>query len=337
MKKTITILSLAFSFFGTNAQTTVADFENLTLGADTFYENHSLFAPWQTANATFRYTWDTAYGGFWGDGFAYTNKNNPITNSYTNMYASITGKGYNNSNNYVTAWAGYSPDKMIIKLASTEKSVAGFFATNSTYGYKTMKNGGGPARAFGDTLHTHSGLLPGNYPDWFKMTIRGYKNGAKKADSVDFYLADYRFADNSKDYIVNTWQWVDCSTLGAVDSIVFKLSSSDAGIYGINNPTYFCLDNFTTSSVILTDIASNSNKIKVSAYPNPFNTSLQINIGGNSIGAVARLMDITGKIVVEKKLEEENSVLNLEGIQTGIYFLELTSGDQKIIKKVVKQ
>ena len=192
MKKTITLLSLAFTILETNAQTTVADFENLTLGADTFYENHSGLS-WSTAKATFRYEWDSSFGGFWGSGFSFSNKNNTSDGSYLNMYAAITGKGYTNSNTYVTAWAGYDKEKMMIKLAPTEKQVNGFFVTNSTYAYKTMLNGGGPARKFGDTLHTNSGLAPGNYPDWFKLNIRGYKSGIKTTDSVEFYLADYRF------------------------------------------------------------------------------------------------------------------------------------------------
>ncbi len=333
MKKTITLLSLAFSILETKAQTTVADFENLTLGTDTFYENHAGNS-WQTPNATFRYTWDTAFGGYWNDGFAYTNKNNITNGTYTNMYAAITGKGYNNSNKYVTAWAGYGAEKMIIKLAPAEKIVNGFFVTNSTYSYKTMLNGGGPARAFGDTLHTHSGMAPGNYPDWFKLTVRGYKSGNKTADTVEFYLADYRFTDNTKDYIINTWKWVDCSSLGAVDSVFFTLYSSDVGAFGINNPTYFCMDNFTTSSAIPTGISKKATDINVSAYPNPFSSSITIYTGSQN--STLKLSDVSGKIVYSEILVDETSVLDLRTLQAGVYFLELVSGDQKTIKKIIK-
>ena len=333
MKKTITLLSLAFCIFTTNAQTTIADFESLTLGTDTFYENHAGLS-WINGNATFRYEWDTSFGGFWSSGFSYTNKNNITNGTYTNMYAAITGKGYNNSNKYVTASEGFGGEKLIIKLASTEKAVGGFFVTNSTYGYKVMKNGGGPARAFGDTLHTHSGMTPGNYPDWFKMTVYAYKGGVKKTDTVEFYLADYRFTDNSKDYIVNTWQWVDCGKLGAVDSISFKLRSSDAGAFGINNPTYFCLDNFTTSPNILTGLSAKSENIQLSAYPNPFNTLLTLTT--KSTGASVRVTDISGKIVYSEILTNEVSTLDLANLEAGIYFLELNQEDQKTIKKIIK-
>jgi len=64
-------------------------------------------------------------------------------------------------------------------------------------------------------------------------------------DSVNFYLADYRFADNDSDYIVNSWKYVDLSTLGGVDTYEFDLSSSDTGAFGMNTPAYFCMDQFS--------------------------------------------------------------------------------------------
>ena len=59
---------------------------------------------------------------------------------------------------------------------------------------------------------------------------------------VEFYLADYRFADNGEDYIVDTWEYIDLSSLGAVKSLEFGLSSSDVGDFGMNTPAYFALD-----------------------------------------------------------------------------------------------
>jgi hypothetical protein len=67
-----------------------------------------------------------------------------------------------------------------------------------------------------------------------------------KAQSVDFYLADYRDSIAANDYIVRDWRWVDLQPLGVVDSLEFHLSSTDtAGGFGMNNPAYFAMDNFT--------------------------------------------------------------------------------------------
>jgi hypothetical protein len=62
---------------------------------------------------------------------------------------------------------------------------------------------------------------------------------------LEFYLADYRFGDNSQDYIVSDWTYVDFSVLGVADEIRFDFASSDSGMFGINTPQYFAMDNLT--------------------------------------------------------------------------------------------
>jgi hypothetical protein len=108
------------------------------------------------------------------------------------------------------------------------------YITNSTYTALSMKYGNQFAKEFGGKT--------GNDPDWFKLSIWGKLNG-NETDTIDFYLADFRFDDNSKDYIIQTWQWVELSSLGKVDSLMFALSSSDTGQWGMNTPAYFCMDN----------------------------------------------------------------------------------------------
>lgn len=340
MKQTLSSLLLGLGLCNTlNAQTpqtTLADFENLSLPADTFYENHNANASWQTSNATFRYKWDPAFGGYWGYGFSYSNKNNTVTPTYHNQYAAITGKGYANSNNYVIAWEGYNPNMSVV-LKSPSQYVNGFYVTNTTYGYKVMKNGGAPARAFGDTAHAHTTTItPGNYPDWFKLTVYGYKTGVKKTDTVEFYLADYRFSDNSKDYIVDSWKWVDCSGLGAVDSITFKLFSSDIGPAGINNPTYFAIDNFTTSDFILyTDLSPLGSASIVQAGPNPFQSQLKIhNPATKSLLVTVR--DALGKIIFKNEVRDAEYLLDLSAAPEGTYFMQVETDGNSTIQQLIK-
>jgi hypothetical protein len=61
-------------------------------------------------------------------------------------------------------------------------------------------------------------------------------------------LADYRFADNSKDYILKDWRYVDfnnnVSSDIEIDSISFRYEGSDTGAFGLNTPKYFCMDDF---------------------------------------------------------------------------------------------
>jgi hypothetical protein len=94
----------------------------------------------------------------------------------------------------------------------------------------------------GDAYAKKFGGVSGDEEDWFLLTITGKDAGGTEVGSVEFYLADYRFADNGQDYIVNTWEYVDLMGLGVVESLEFSLSSSDMGSYGMNTPAYFALD-----------------------------------------------------------------------------------------------
>jgi hypothetical protein len=115
-----------------------------------------------------------------------------------------------------------------------EHLAASVMITNTTYAYQAMKNGDdGNIVPFCKQF----GGVTGNDQDWFKLTIVG-KNGINITGQIDFYLADYRFADNAQDYVIDQWTEVDLSSLGLVTSLEFSVASSDYG-----TPTYFAMDN----------------------------------------------------------------------------------------------
>ncbi|MEO6304492.1 MAG: DUF4465 domain-containing protein [Bacteroidia bacterium] len=331
MKKTITMIALALSVFTLKAQNSVADFETFTLAPNSAYSS-TTSVPFQTPDVSFQYHWSTSFS-YWSGGFAYTNKHDSATASaVTNLYGVKPLLGYNNSNNFVVG-----QDQGVINLSAPTNTVDGFYITNTTVAYKAVKNGSQFSRKFGDTTGTGSGttIAQGSYPDWFKVTVKGYKNGVLKPDSVPFYLADYRFANNSQDYIVNTWQWLNTSTLGDVDSLKFFMYSSDAGQFGINTPLFFGIDNFTTTYFPV-GLAENSNKVEAQIYPNPFNALLNIHMQLNAEPASATVTDVTGKIVYSTSISEMNTTLDLSSLQTGIYFLEIASGNNRSVKKLIK-
>ena len=100
----------------------------------------------------------------------------------------------------------------------------------------------------GDQFAKKFGGNSGNEEDFFKLEIQGFR-GTVATGSVDFFLADYRFADNTQDYLVDQWARVNLSSLGAVDSLKFALSSSDLGQFGMNTPAYFAMDRIGFSAV----------------------------------------------------------------------------------------
>ena len=119
-------------------------------------------------------------------------------------------------------------------------TVSGAYFTNTTYAALAMLNGDSFSKKFGGAS--------GNDAVFSKLTITGY-NRAASTGSVDFFLADYRFANNAQDYIVKDWTFVDLSRLGAVTELGFTLSSSDNGQFGMNTPAYLAMDTLTTTPV----------------------------------------------------------------------------------------
>jgi hypothetical protein len=221
----------------TQAQT-VSTFESLPLGQDTFWNgsempNGTFF---QDGNGVFPNFYSPDFGGYWGGGWAYSSMRDSTTAGFTNLYSAITGIGFDGSQNY--AVGTFNP---IINIgpAAIGKVVSGFYITNATYAALSMRDGDAFAKKFGGDT--------GNDPDWFKITLRSYSDGVLSQDSVDKYLADFRFMDNDSDYILKKWEWVDLTSLGNTDSLQIYLSSSDNGAFGMNTPAYFCIDDFTTA------------------------------------------------------------------------------------------
>ncbi|WP_051313013.1 DUF4465 domain-containing protein [Sporocytophaga myxococcoides] len=214
----------------------VSTVDEHTLSPNSYWNGSDGSGGFQSGDAYFYNNYNTLYKSW--SGFSYTNMKDTITPKHVNPYSAITGAGYNASGNYIVSSA-YSPSSVRLTGALRGKTVSGFFVTNTTntaLSMKDKKNGEFGAKQFGGES--------GNDEDWYKLTVKGYLNGEGKANSVDFYLADYRSSDNLFDYIVNTWQWVDLTPLGNVDSLSFELTSSDVGEWGMNTPAYFAMDNF---------------------------------------------------------------------------------------------
>jgi len=212
----------------------VADFEDLALAPGSYWDGTDTigaktFVSHGVAFRNVSYDW----GNFvsW-DGFAYSNINDTATAGYTNQYAVWTpGTGLDGAGNYAIGYRGSESVRLTLADPAVVQRLR---VNNTTYAALAVRDGEYVAKKFGGD--------DGNDPDWFKLTIRGVSEGGDPTGSVDFYLADYRFADNAQDYIVAAWATVDVSSLGTVKHLEFDLDSTDQGAFGMNTPAYFALD-----------------------------------------------------------------------------------------------
>lgn len=230
-----TAAAALFLATGLTLDAAVVTFDSIALPASG-YQNGSLAGDGFTlGGATFLNLYDSQYDS-WA-GFAFSNHTDTTTAGYLNQYSAYPGTGAGGSANYAVGfYASYFAVSTSVSLGSLT-NVAGLGAsfTNTTYTALSMLDGGFPAKRFGGDS--------GNDADWLLLTISGYAAGSL-TNTIDFYLADYRFADNALDYIVDDWRHVDFTALGTVDEIRFSLSSSDNGTFGMNTPAYFAMDNF---------------------------------------------------------------------------------------------
>jgi len=212
------------------AEASIATFDDLALSSESYWNGSDGSGGFTSGRAYFNNNYDATWGSW--DSFSYSNITNTVTDGMAGQFNAITGSGEGGSANYAVGYVGWmGPPTVTLNEAGI---VDGFYITNSNFAYYSMLNGDAIAKKFGGAS--------GNDEDWFLLTITGKNGSGVVTDSVDFYLAYYAFADNSLDYIVDTWNYVDLSSLGVVKSLEFGLSSSDVGSWGMNTPASFVID-----------------------------------------------------------------------------------------------
>ena len=210
----------------------ISSFEDLNLEGESYWNGSDGSGSFSSGLALFHNDFNPDYYSW--SGWSYSNISDTITPGYMNQYSAITGGGFAgdvSAGNFGTSNL-YGPSVIDFTLEKAH-ALEGFFLTNSTYAALSMKQGDWVAKKFGG--------IDGADPDYFKLLVWGLKAGTS-TDTLEYYLADFRHEDPEMDYIIETWQWVDLSSLGKVDSLMFGLESSDMGEWGMNTPAYFCLD-----------------------------------------------------------------------------------------------
>ncbi|MBR5720774.1 MAG: DUF4465 domain-containing protein, partial [Bacteroidales bacterium] len=161
----------------------------------------------------------------------------------------------------------------------------------------------------------------------------GIDINGNSTDTVVFYLADFRFDDNSQDYLVDNWRWVDLASLGEVTGIRMFLESSDAGAYGMNTPSYFCIDNMYVNVGKNEAIRDVENKNAISVYPNP--TSGKFFISTDAYSTVD-VYNVNGQIVSHFDTNGKNCI-DISDLSTGMYFVRIASDNSVVTKKLIKK
>jgi len=321
----------------------VSDFGELSLEAESYWNGSDETGEYVSGPARFFNAYSPEY--FSWSGWAYSNTSDVSTPGFNNQYSAYTGEGFHGDETFNQMYGVsclYGPT-IIDFVAEKAHVVDGFFVTNSSYTALSMLEGDMFAKAFGGD--------DGSDPDFFKLLVWGMVKG-EETDSIEFYLADYRFDNAHEDYIIKTWQWVDLSSLGKVDSLMFGLESSDTGDWGMNTPAYFCMDNLmvrpdgapyvsnplgdmsiiSNDSTYIYDISGvfsdpddDDSGIVKAIKTNSNEDFLAASISGNELSLKGKVM-LTKSTFEEVQLVLEGSHEGLVALDTVMVTLEILSG-----------
>jgi hypothetical protein len=232
----ITFALLLFTAAADSALASLADFDDLTLDTDSYWNGADGTGGFPSGAVTFNNNFtDWGDGITSWDGFAYSNRTNTTLQGLSSQYNVISGSGQGGSVNYGIGFVGWTEFPTI--TLNTARIIDGLYVNNNNYAYYTM--------LYGDSSF---GVDPFAAGDWFTLTITGKDAAGVVTGSVDFYLADFR---DGKSEIVNIWHYVDLTGLGMVKSLEFSMDSSDYSYGYMNTPGYFAIDTLVPEPISL--------------------------------------------------------------------------------------
>ncbi|MDC0313639.1 DUF4465 domain-containing protein [Flavobacteriales bacterium] len=330
MKK---IYLMAALFVATTISGQNADFESIILVNESYW-NGSDYSGTTNGVGLFDTTitdgfhefsnqYDTTWGASWGfwSGWAFSNQTADTTSGLPGQYSSYAGGAYNGSNyaigqdgSEIILAGGVSPELLI---------------TNVNYAAYSMLNGDSFGKEFGSQYDANGSVDGTDGEDWFLLKILCYNLSDVLVDSVELYLADYRFADNTQDYIQKDWTTVSLNSSETLGRLKFSLTSSDEGQSGMNTPAFFAIDNLSAGSVNIEE-----NELAYRIFPNP---AIDIvNIQTNSDKGTIEIFDITGKQISSKNYTSEMFQVNVSSFPAGTYYAVLSSEGVRQTTKIVK-
>lgn len=314
--------TLLSAFIGLSQGDTIS-FETMSLASESYYDGSDLAGDFSMSFGTFTNNYSTDWGGYWVNGFAVSNTTDITTPGYANQFSAYTGSGELSENYGVF----YSSGVITFDLPRTLNSLS---VTNTTYAALSMRDGDAFGKQFGSTLNAIGEDDGTNGEDFFLLKIIPLDDfGGLVGDTVEFYLADYRFADNADDYIVDSWEKIDFSGSPYCKQIKFELESSDNGDFGMNTPAYFAIDNIVTETLW----GINEEELLLETYPNPFLNSLTIE---NQEEGIIRIYDQIGNVIHQNK-HLGKSIIDCQSFSPGLYQVEFTNGTKSTTQRIIKQ
>ena len=273
--------------------TEIVHFEELELEPNTYWYSHEETGTFQSSYLTFYSHYDEDWGPYW-EGFAYTNGTDVNTYGYSNLSA-IAGSGNGNSENYATCYMGWY--EMAGLKIDTEHS--GDFTNRGAYFCL-------PTYVSKYIDDENVSFAENHF--YYSVKITAYA-GEDEVASREIVMADFR---EDKTYKMDEWTLVDLSWIANADSLFFEAVGNDtAGGWGINTPTYFCMDDFGAPAFTITATAGEGGSINPAEVTVEEGENAEFTITANEGFRIV-------SVIVDATTENETNVTEqlVEGVYT---------------------
>jgi len=140
-----------------------------------------------------------------------------------------------------------------------------------------------------------------------------------------------------------TYQWINCETdfsdiVGETDQ---TYTATTNGSYAVIVSNGTCTDTSDCKAIVGIGIIENDFEKEIKLYPNPTSGMLSIEIDGEFNQIDIRVTNELGQQVIMKQVQNTNLIVNpitigLEKFSTGVYFIHISSNDNKAVLKVLK-
>lgn len=321
MKKITCMLALALGASPVIGQT-VVDFEGHLSNPESYDNGSGGGGAFVFDFVEFSNYYDQAWSSW--NGFAISNVTDNTTAGWGNQYASYTGSGAGGSDSY----AIYFPSGDI--TTTIAGGIVGFKITNTAYAAISMRDGDAFGKQFGSPNGADGNPDGTNGEDFFRVWIIASNSDETMKDSIEFYLADYRFPNSQDDYIVDTWEDIDLSNFGFwVAKVDFRFESSDVGQWGINTPLYFAIDDVT----MYVEVGLEEEfAAQVKVYPNPVQDKLSIS------GIEDASLLLTNQLGQEiwRGNSNELASFSFSDFENGMYLLQVSKDEFQTTLSIIR-
>jgi hypothetical protein len=139
-----------------------------------------------------------------------------------------------------------------------------------------------------------------------------------------------------------TYQWIDCTNGNAVltGETAQAYTATVNGDYAVIVTDGGCIDTSACVTINTISLVENALLNNVDIYPNPSNGKFTIEVTDLPLGTLnVQVVDARGRVLLttSKVLTNGNGnvEINIQDVEAGIYFVNLTSGDNHVTERIV--